>query len=134
MSAVYDIACQLAREEIARGAFADDVARDLARVAGENLRRHMLATEAIMRALAARLGEDPDLWGLAGLAHDLDCEETGDDFSRQGVVAAETLANQAAIADQKAPCKCASVVTMPRISMVPMMNAAPIDSPVMTRL
>ncbi len=62
-----------------------------ARVAGENLRRHMLATEAIMRALAARLGEDPDLWGLAGLAHDLDCEETGDDFSRQGVVAAETL-------------------------------------------
>ena len=62
-----------------------------ARVANENLRRHMLATEAIMRALAARLGEDPDLWGLAGLAHDLDCEETGDDFARQGVVAAEAL-------------------------------------------
>ena len=62
-----------------------------ARVANENLRRHMLATEAIMRALAGRLGEDPELWGLAGLAHDLDCEETGDDFTRQGVVAAETL-------------------------------------------
>jgi putative nucleotidyltransferase with HDIG domain len=60
-------------------------------VANENLRRHMLATEAIMRSLAERLGEDPDLWGLAGLAHDLDCEETADDFSRQGVVAAETL-------------------------------------------
>jgi predicted hydrolase (HD superfamily) len=44
-----------------------------------------------MRGLAERLGEDPELWGLAGLAHDLDCEETGDDFSRQGVVAAETL-------------------------------------------
>ena len=42
-----------------------------ARVANENLRRHMLATEAIMRALAGRLGEDPELWGLAGLAHDL---------------------------------------------------------------
>ena len=51
----------------------------------------MLATEAIMRALAGRLGADPELWGLAGLAHDLDCEETGDDFSRQGVVAADTL-------------------------------------------
>jgi putative nucleotidyltransferase with HDIG domain len=62
-----------------------------ARVANDNLRRHMLATEAIMRSLAERLGEDPELWGLAGLAHDLDCEETADDFSRQGVVAAETL-------------------------------------------
>jgi putative nucleotidyltransferase with HDIG domain len=62
-----------------------------ARVANENLRRHMLATEAIMRALAERLAADPELWGLAGLAHDLDCEDTADDFSQQGVVAAETL-------------------------------------------
>ena len=62
-----------------------------ARVASENLRRHMLATEVIMRGLAERLGEDPELWGLAGLAHDLDCEDTADDFSQQGVVAAETL-------------------------------------------
>jgi uncharacterized protein len=62
------------------------------RVANEHLRRHMLATEAIMRGLAVRLGEDPDLWGLAGLAHDLDSEETADDFSRHGAVAAETLA------------------------------------------
>ncbi len=63
-----------------------------ARVANENLRRHMLATEAIMRGVAERLGEDPDLWGLAGLAHDLDCEETEDDFTRHGVVAAEAAA------------------------------------------
>ncbi len=62
-----------------------------ARVANENLRRHMLATEAIMRGLAARLGEDPELWGLAGLAHDLDAEETTGDFARHGAVAAEAL-------------------------------------------
>jgi len=62
-----------------------------ARVANENLRRHMLATEAIMRALARRLGEDPDVWGLAGLGHDLDAEETEGDFARHGAVAAERL-------------------------------------------
>jgi uncharacterized protein len=62
-----------------------------ARVASENLRRHMLATEAIMRALAARFGEDPDVWGLVGLGHDLDSEETEGDFTRHGAVAADTL-------------------------------------------
>jgi len=62
-----------------------------ARVANENLRRHMLATEAIMRALAERLDEDADVWGIAGLGHDLDTEETEGDFTRHGSVAAETL-------------------------------------------
>ncbi len=62
-----------------------------ARVASDHLRRHMLACEAIMRALAERLGEDPDDWGLAGLAHDLDSEETEADFSRHGAEAAAAL-------------------------------------------
>ncbi len=62
-----------------------------ARVANENLRRHMLATEAIMRALAVRFDEDPDVWGLAGLGHDLDTEETGADVTRHGLVAADAL-------------------------------------------
>jgi predicted hydrolase (HD superfamily) len=36
--------------------------------------KHMLATEAVMRALARRFGEDEDRWGLAGLLHDADAE------------------------------------------------------------
>ncbi|HJW74331.1 MAG TPA: HDIG domain-containing protein [Thermoleophilia bacterium] len=62
------------------------------RVANENLRRHMLATESIMRAVAERLGEDVEAWGLAGLGHDLDSEQTEDDFTRHGREAADLLA------------------------------------------
>ena len=62
-----------------------------ARVANEHLRRHMLACEGVMRALAVRLGEDAALWGLAGLAHDLDSEETEGDFTRHGAESAATL-------------------------------------------
>lgn len=43
-------------------------------IKGPSMINHCLAAEAVMRALAERVGEDPDKWGLAGLLHDLDAE------------------------------------------------------------
>ena len=60
-----------------------------ANVENANLIKHMLATEAIMRALAQRLGEDEEEWGLTGLLHDIDVEVTGGDASAHSLVGAD---------------------------------------------
>ncbi len=54
----------------------DILASIKANVESKNFIKHMLATEAIMRALARRFGEDEDEWGLTGLVHDIDVELT----------------------------------------------------------
>ena len=51
-------------------------------LSNQNLIKHCLASEAVLRALARHFGEDEDLWGLTGLLHDLDVELTLDDLSR----------------------------------------------------
>ena len=56
-----------------------------------NLIRHMLATEAIMRSLARKFGEDEDEWGLAGLLHDIDVELTNGDMSAHSKLGADMV-------------------------------------------
>lgn len=71
-------------------------------VENKNLIKHMLATEAIMRALAVRLGGNENEWGLAGLLHDIDVELTEGDMnshSRLGADLARDLGASEAIAD-----------------------------------
>ena len=60
-----------------------------ANVENKNLVKHMLATEAIMRALARRFGEDEKEWGLAGLLHDIDVELTDGDMSTHSKMGAD---------------------------------------------
>lgn len=55
------------------------------------LMRHALASEAVMRKVAERLGEDVELWGMAGLLHDLDYPETEAAPERHGLRTCEML-------------------------------------------
>lgn len=57
----------------------------------QQLVQHALATEAILRALALRFGEDPEVWGVTGLLHDLDYPETQHDHSRHGIEGPERI-------------------------------------------
>lgn len=64
------------------------------RVGNRNLINHSVAVEVIMEALATHFGlseEDRTRWALAGLLHDLDYAETGEDPARHGLVTAEEL-------------------------------------------
>ncbi len=53
---------------------------------------HSLESEAVLAALARRLGKDENLWGIVGLLHDLDYAATKDQPERHGLAAAEMLA------------------------------------------
>lgn len=62
-------------------------------VKDENLRKHMLATESIMKAAAKRCNaQEVEIWGIAGLLHDVDYETV--DMKQHSLVGAEMLQNQ----------------------------------------
>jgi putative nucleotidyltransferase with HDIG domain len=58
-------------------------------VQDKNMIRHMLATEAIMQALARKLGEDEEEWGITGLIHDIDVELVEGDMSSHSKLGAD---------------------------------------------
>ncbi|MFC1893867.1 HD domain-containing protein [Chloroflexota bacterium] len=62
-----------------------------ANVENDSLIKHMLATEAIMQALARRFGEDEEEWGLTGLLHDIDMELTEGDLNTHSKLGADLV-------------------------------------------
>lgn len=50
-------------------------------IKNERMLGHSYATEAVMRALARKLGQNEEKWGMAGLLHDLDLELVNTDLS-----------------------------------------------------
>lgn len=60
-------------------------------VIAENMRKHSLASEVVLRAMARKLGRNEEEWGLAGLLHDIDVEITNADPLVHGPYAANIL-------------------------------------------
>ncbi len=52
---------------------------------------HYLESEAIMKSLAEKLGENPEYWAMLGLLHDVDWALTRDNWEQHGTKAVEIL-------------------------------------------
>jgi hypothetical protein len=61
------------------------------RVKEESIIKHLLAVEAIMRALAKKFNKDEDEQGVAGLLHDIDYDPTKDSSKLHSIVGAKIL-------------------------------------------
>lgn len=60
-------------------------------IKSENMRKHSLASEVVLRAIARYLGENEEEYGLAGLLHDIDVEITNADPKTHGPFAENLL-------------------------------------------
>ncbi len=65
----------------------------------QNTIKHSLASEAVLMAVAQRLGENVEKWGLAGLLHDIDYELTNGDPKSHGLEAERILSTHELDAD-----------------------------------
>jgi predicted hydrolase (HD superfamily) len=66
--------------------------RDALRLIEESSRRdHMLLVGRIMAVLAGGLGGSRGLWEMVGVLHDLDYDQTAEDRTKHGVLAADML-------------------------------------------
>lgn len=63
------------------------------------IRNHCRESEVVLRALAKRLGDDEELWGIAGLLHDIDFDETKNDVSQHCVRCVDIL-KEAGVSDE----------------------------------
>ncbi len=63
-------------------------------IKNKNLIKHSLAVEAVMRELAKYFQEDEEKWGLTGLLHDIDYEQTKDKPGEHSLIGAEILSEK----------------------------------------
>jgi len=63
-------------------------------IKNEKMLYHCYSSEAVLRALAKRLGRDEEKWALAGLLHDIDSEITNGDSKRHALEAVDILRKQ----------------------------------------
>lgn len=68
-------------------------------VSDESLVRHCLATAAVMKETAARLGEDESKWEIIGILHDVDFEEIGGDMDLHGDAGYDILVSKGVSTD-----------------------------------
>ncbi|MBD3208510.1 MAG: HD domain-containing protein [Candidatus Nealsonbacteria bacterium] len=61
------------------------------KLSNKNLIKHSLAVEAAMRGLAGHFEKDPEKWGVCGLLHDVDYDQTKDDMELHSKKGAEIL-------------------------------------------
>jgi len=65
-------------------------------IKNENTRLHSIESEAIMRGLAKHFGEDEEKWGIVGLLHDIDWDETKENIAKHTVRAVDILKEEGA--------------------------------------
>ena len=75
-------------------------------VKSERMLSHCYAAEAVMGALARRLGQDEELWKIAGLLHDLDIEIVDNDLDRHGLETEKILKEKVSMPVSSTPLLC----------------------------